>query len=121
MIVWKPLVDECLQCVKEPNNKVGKNAIFLVRTNSHYKREVIVHVQQKFPLLYPYFYGCPIALWTSLQLEIMSATEMNTDWESIFMEILGIHFYVLEKAIKLKSKITKIKGNLNESVKHCQK
>ena len=83
---------------------MDKNAIFLVRTNSHCKGEVIVHVQQKFPLLYPYFYGCPIALWSSLQLEIMSTTEMNTDWESNFMEILGIHFYVLERAIKLAKK-----------------
>ena len=41
MIIWKPLVDECLQCVKEPSNKVGKNAVSLVRTNSHCKREVL--------------------------------------------------------------------------------
>ena len=100
MIIWKPLVGECLQRVKEPNNKVDKNALSLVPTNSHCKGEVVVHVQQKFPLLYPYFYGCPIALWTSLQLENTSTIEMNTDGISIFMEILEIP----ERVIKLAKK-----------------
>ena len=83
---------------------MNKNALSLVPTNSHYKGEVVVHVQQKFPLLYPYFYGCPIALCTSLRLENTSTMEMNTDWISIFMEILEIHFYGLERAIKLAKK-----------------
>ena len=83
---------------------MNKNALSLVPTSSHYKGEVVVHVQQKFPLLYPYFYGCPIALCTSLQLENTSTIEMNTDWISIFMEILEIHFYGLERAIKLAKK-----------------
>ena len=79
------------------NKKGGKNAVSLVRTNSHCKGEVVVHVQQKFPLLYPYFYPCPIALWTSLQLENMSSIEMNTDWKFL-------HFHGTEKAIKLAKK-----------------
>ena len=68
---------------KEPINKVDKNAASLVPTSSHYKGVVVVHVQQKFPLLYPYFYHCPIALWTSLQLENKPTIEMNTDWKSL--------------------------------------
>ena len=28
-----PLVGDCLQCVKEPTNKVDKNAVAVVRTN----------------------------------------------------------------------------------------
>ena len=35
--------------VKEPINKVDKNAFSLVHTNSHCNGEVVVHVQQKFP------------------------------------------------------------------------
>ena len=62
---------------------MDKNAVSLIRTNSHCKGEVVVHVKQKFPLLYPYFYPCPIALWTSLQLENMSTIEMNTDWKTL--------------------------------------
>ena len=37
MIIWKPLGGDCLRCVKESTNKVGKNAIVVVRTNSHCK------------------------------------------------------------------------------------
>ena len=48
--------------MKEPIKKVDKNAVSLVRTNSHCKEEVVVHIQQKFPLLHPYFYLCPTAL-----------------------------------------------------------
>ena len=83
--------------MKEPIKKVDKNAVSLVHTSSHCKGEVVVHVQQKFPLLYPYFYSCLIVIWTSLLLEIMSTIEMNTDWKSL-------HFYGHEKAIKLAKK-----------------
>ena len=62
MIIWEPLVGMCLQRVKEPINKVNKNDVSLVRTNSHCNGEVAVLVQQKSPFLYPYFYRCPIAL-----------------------------------------------------------
>ena len=44
--------------MKKPINKVDKNAVSLVCTSSHCKREVIAHVQQKFPLLLPYFHIC---------------------------------------------------------------
>ena len=49
MIIWKPLVGESLQCENKPANEVKKNAVAVVRTNSHCKEEVLNHVQQKFP------------------------------------------------------------------------
>ena len=47
MIIWKPLVGGCLHCMKEPTNKVDKNTVAVVCTNSHYKEVVVGHVQQK--------------------------------------------------------------------------
>ena len=49
MIIWKPLVGECLQCLKEPTNEVDKNAVAVVFTNALCKKEVVGHVQQKSP------------------------------------------------------------------------
>ena len=79
--------------MKVPINKVDKKAVSLVRTNSHGKGDVVVHEQQKFLVLYPYFYPCSIALWTSLRLENTSTIEMNTDWKFL-------NFHGPEKAIK---------------------
>ena len=45
LISWKPLVTQCLQCVKEPTKEVNKNAVAVVCTNSHCKEEVVGHVQ----------------------------------------------------------------------------
>ena len=42
MIIWKPVVGEYLQRVKEPRNEVDKTVFSLVRTNSHCKGEVVV-------------------------------------------------------------------------------
>ena len=36
-----------MQCVKESINEVEKNAVAVVRTNSHCKEELVDHVQQK--------------------------------------------------------------------------
>ena len=33
--MWKSLVGKCLQYVKELTNEVDKNAVAVVRTNSH--------------------------------------------------------------------------------------
>ena len=44
MIIWKPLVGNWLQDVKESTNKVDKNAVAVVRTNSYCKEEVVGHV-----------------------------------------------------------------------------
>ena len=49
MIIWKPLVSECLQCMEDLISEVEKNAIAVVYTNSHYKGEMVGHVQQKSP------------------------------------------------------------------------
>ena len=37
IIIWRPLVGKCLQCVKEPASEMDKNAVAVVRTNSHGK------------------------------------------------------------------------------------
>ena len=37
MIIWEPLVDEYLQCVKELTNEMDKNAVAAVHNNSHCK------------------------------------------------------------------------------------
>ena len=47
VIIWKPLLGECLQCVKVPTNKVVKKAVAGVLTNSHYTEEMVGHEQQK--------------------------------------------------------------------------
>ena len=49
MIIWKQLVGEFLQCVKEPTNEVDKNAVAVVCINSHCKEKVVDSVQQKSP------------------------------------------------------------------------
>ena len=67
----------------DPIIEVNKNAVSLVRTNYRCKGEMVVHVKQKYPWLYPYFYTFPISLWTSLQLENTSTITMNTDWKSL--------------------------------------
>ena len=116
MIIWKSLIGECLQCVKKSTKKKEKNTVAVVRTNSHYKEEVVGHVQQKSPWLYPCFYPCPIVLWTSLQLISAWTIEVNTDWKSLQIFI----FVELKSPLSwLKTKITKIKKKLNETVKHC--
>ena len=56
MIIWKPLVGECFKCMKGPTNKVDKNAVAVVDTNSHRNEEEFGHVQQKPPWLYRCFY-----------------------------------------------------------------
>ena len=48
MIIWKPCVNYCSQCVKEPTSEVDKNAVTVVRANTHCKEEEIGHVQQKY-------------------------------------------------------------------------
>ena len=47
MISWKPLVGEYLQSEKEQTKIVDKNTVAVVRHNSHYKKEMVNHVQQK--------------------------------------------------------------------------
>ena len=99
MIIWKPLIGERLQCVKEPTNEVNKNTVAVVHTNSHCKEEVVTLVQQKSPWLYPCFYPCPFAFWGSLQPGSLSIMEVNMDGD-----VCKFSFYGPEKAIKLAKK-----------------
>ena len=62
MEIWKPFAGECLQYVKEPSNKVDKNVVAMVGTNTHYKEKMVSHVQQRSPWLYLCFNPCTIAL-----------------------------------------------------------
>ena len=78
--------------MKEPVSEVDKNPVSLVRTNSHCRGEVVVHVPRKYPSLYPYFYLCPIALWASLQPENTSTIEMNPDWK--FLQIYNPYIFM---------------------------
>ena len=87
--------------MRERVNQRSGQECCLVRTNSHCKREVVVHVQQKSPGLYLYFNPCPIAFWTSLQLENMSTIEINTDWKSLQIPTFS---WTSEKTIKLVKK-----------------
>ena len=85
------------------NQRSDRDAVSLVWTNSHYKEEVVVRVQQKSPWLYPYSYPCAIAYWTSLQLENTLTIEINTDWKTA-TNLQYLHFHRPEKAIKLAKK-----------------
>ena len=80
-------------------------------------KKVIGHLQQKSPWLYSCFYRCGIALWRSFQMGNVTTMGVNTDWNtdmSIFMD--------LKRLLNcLKTKITKIEENLNETVKHSLK
>ena len=96
MIIWKPLVDKCLQCVKEPIDEVGKNAIVVARTNSHRKQELLAMCNMNIPMTVSIFCICPIVRWTSLQLENLSTVEVSIP--------VNFHFYGSEKAIKLVKK-----------------
>ena len=87
MIIWKPLVGECLQFIKKPTKEVDKNVVAVVRTNSHFKEGLAGLVQLKSPWLYPCFYSCPIALSTSLQPGHALTMEVNTDWKSLPMDL----------------------------------
>ena len=66
MIIWKPLVGECFKCMKEPTNKVDKNTVAVVDTNSHRKEEEFGYVRQKPPWLYRRFYPYPLVFWAFL-------------------------------------------------------
>ena len=49
---------------------MGKTAVAVICTNSHFKEEMVGHVQQNISMIVSIFYPCPIVLYTSLQLRI---------------------------------------------------
>ena len=108
---WKQLVGECLQCVKDPTSEVEKNDVLMVHTNSHYKGEVVGHVQQKSPWLHPYLYSCPLHFEHLFKWKISQSCRWIQTANSI-----KFYFYRPEKTIKLaKSKIKNIEENLDET------
>ena len=48
MIIWKLLVGQCLQYVKESTNEVDKNAVAVVCTNSHCKKRWLAMCNRSF-------------------------------------------------------------------------
>ena len=49
MIIWKSLVGKCVQCMKEPTNKMSNIVVAVVSTNSRCKEVVFGHKQQNSP------------------------------------------------------------------------
>lgn len=64
--------------------KVDKNPAAVVWINSHCTEKVVGHVQHCTCIIVSWFYPCPIALWTSLQIRNM---EVNRDWKSLWIFI----------------------------------
>ena len=108
----KPLVGECLQCVKQLPNEVDKNPIAWF---------VIIHSVKKRIIdswLYPCFYHCPIAPWAALQLGNESTMQVNSARQSSRVLIL----MDLKRPWNwLKNKIINIEEKLNETAKHSHK
>ena len=90
------MVGECLQCVKEPSKEVDKNAVAVIRTNSHCKEEVVGHWQQIFMIM---------SLFVSLPhctFDIFANGKGINHGGEYELEIpANFNFYVLEKANKL--------------------
>ena len=93
----KPLVGECLQCVKEPINKVDKNAVAVVDNNSHCK-EVVDQVE----------ISMIVSVFLSLSyciLHIFATGKRVNHGGEYGLEIhANFNFYGLEKTIKLTKK-----------------
>ena len=88
--------------LKEPINKVDKNVVSLVRTNSHCKGEVLVHVQQKSMI---------VSLFLCLPHYTLDtfATGKHVNHRDKYVLVISknlqsLHFYRPEKTIKLAKK-----------------
>lgn len=80
--------------MKEPINEVDKEVVAVVDTDYHCEEKVVGHVQQKFQLLYPYWYPCPIILWKRVNYGSQRGLEIPTKF----------HFCGPGKSIKLAKK-----------------
>ena len=83
--------------MKEPPNEVDKTVFSLVRTNSHCKGEVVVHVQQKFLRLYRCFNLDTFATGKHVNHRDEYGLEIPTNLQFL-------NFHDSEKAIKLAKK-----------------
>ena len=93
----KPLVGECLQCVKEPINKVDKNAVAVVDNNSHCKQVV---GQVEISMIVSVFLSLSYCI-----LHIFATGKRVNHGGEYGLEIpANFHFYGLEMAIKLTKK-----------------
>ena len=113
MILQKPLVGECLQCVKQPTNTVDKNTVNVVRTN-------VLTVKKRWLAI------CKISMIVSMFLSqshwaldvFTTGRRVNRGCEYGLQFHATFHFYRLEKPLNwLKNKIGQIEESLNETVK----
>ena len=96
--------------VKEATRKVDKNADAMVCANSHCKEEISMIVSM---FLFLFYYA----------LYIFATGKRVNHGGDYGLEIpANFYFHESKKAIKLaKNKTTKMKENLNKTVKHCLK
>ena len=122
MNIWKPLVGECLKCVKEPTNEVDKNAAVrkhaVVRINSLSKEVFVGHV--------PKFTFIIVSMFLPLLgcTQSMEVTEKRVNRGVGYgLEIPAtFHFYRSENAIVwIRSKVTSIEKKLSQNVNRCLK
>ena len=97
MIIWKPLVGKCLQCLNESTNEVDKNGVAAVRANSHSKEEVDGHVQHEIFMIVSMFLSLPHCGWYIFA----TGKHVNHGGEYGLEIPTNFHFYEPEKAINL--------------------
>ena len=96
IITQKLLITKCFRCMKESTNKMGKNAVSVIRTNSRHKEQLLYHAQQTL---------------IDRILNIPCATDLNRQ-ESLIDIKRSLNW--------LKYEIINIGENLTENVKYIQ-
>ena len=100
MIIWKPLIGDRLQYVKEPTNEMDKNAAAVARTNSHSKKEVVGYVPRSISMIASISLFLPHCV-----LDIFAVGKHVNHGGAYGLEMPdNFHFYEPEKAIKLAKK-----------------
>ena len=118
MNIWKPLLGECLKCVKEPTNEGDKHAVAVVRINSLGKEVVVGHMPKFISMIASMFLSLS---WCTLSIE---GTGKGVNRGAGYgLEIPAkFHFYGPENAIVwIRSKITNIEKKLSQNVNRCLK
>ena len=118
MNILKPLLGECLKCVKEPTNEVDKHAVAVVRINSLSKEVVIGHVTKFISMIVSMFLSLP---GCTLSIEV-TGKRVNCG-SGYGLEIpANFHFYDPENTILwIRNKITNIEKKLSQNVNRCLK
>ena len=116
MVIWKTLVDQCLQCMKWSTKQVEKeNAVAMVRTNSDCKKKCSSPYATEISMIVSSFITLPHCTWDIFATGNASSMEVNTEWKSLRLSI----FINLKRPLNwLKNKIQNIEENWNETLKH---